>query len=193
MIKRLIRVELYKIRKIRTFILTGIFALIYGAAASCIIGVNGMPAVDVASLITNSSLILLIAPILIDYTSDCANGFFQDAVSHGIKRNVLFIEKVCVLYVQSLLIYTLLYGSLFVTFMLRGLACNFDLFSFWKLLLFTSCVFSVGFMLAVFLEQPLPLTVGCAVLSITLSAIGTVLSKFHVSGYYIYGMNGPTS
>lgn len=189
-LKRLFCVEFYKILKGRTFFMTGIAALLYGAAVSFIIGVdNGLSTVEIASFITNSSLILIITPIIIDYTNECSNGYFQDVVSYGISRNMLFFVKKSILYIQSLLIYVLLYVSLFVTSVLRGLTHDVDVMTCLRLFLFASCIFFTGFMIAVLLERTFTLTVGCAALSIILSAIGTVINRFPVSEYYIYGMN----
>lgn len=189
-IKRLFCVEFYKILKSRILFMTGIAALIYGAAVSFIIGVNNsFSTVKIASFITNSSLILIITPIIIDYTNDCSNGYFQDAVSYGISRNMLFFVKHIILYIQSLLIYVLLYVSLFITSVLRGLTYDIDIMICLRLFLFASCIFFTGFMIAVLFERTITLTISCAALSIILSAIGTVISRIPVSEYYIYGMN----
>ena len=188
-IKCLLYVELYKIRKNKTFFITVIIAVLYGILATLIIGKKISSFYQISSFLTNSSIILLITPIVMDYANECSVGFFQDAVSIGINRSIIFFIKESFLFIQAMFVYFFLYLSIYLTSAFKHIPCELDMIILFRLFLYLSCLFFTGFLIAVIVERIIPFTVICASLSIILSIIGTILIRISVSKYYIYGLN----
>lgn len=183
---RIMKIELMKSSKIFYCLLS---AMIFcGTVFALLINRHGdLPMNIVLNFITNTSLIIFITPVVIDYCYDISVGYFQDAISFGISRNKLFVVKIISIVLKSICMLSVMYISIFITNIILGVENNVIAINYIRLFLFSLCLIFMAITVAVILENMINTTIVCVVLSMGLKIISALFADTWLNDMYIFG------
>lgn len=186
-IYRLIKTEFLKFSK-NTLLILALAMVICGFVVILLTDIDGkLPLSIAANFITNTTLIVFIIPLIIDYCQDIATGYFQDAISFGVSRTKLFFVKMLCIVCKSLCLIGILYICMIISGIIAGAENDIGLINYLRLALFSLCVIFIAFAAAVFFENTVNTTIACIVLGIGLQIFGSLFNDTFLQYIYIYG------